>query len=144
MTVDDLLAAKGREVVTVPPDAGIRLVLNRLRSHRIGALVVSEDGVHLDGIISERDIVNALAERGVTLLDLRARDVMTRSVRTCSKTDSVKRVMAEMTQHRNRHLPVVSAGRIVGLVSIGDVVKNRLEEIELETGVLRDAYLATH
>lgn len=144
MLVDDLLAAKGREVVTVPADAGIRLVLNRLRSNRIGALVVSDDGVHVDGIVSERDLVNALTEMGPRLLDVRARDVMTRNIRTCSATDTVKRVMSEMTRHRMRHLPVLSAGRLVGIVSIGDVVKNRLEEIELESGVLRDAYLATH
>jgi CBS domain-containing protein len=144
MHVHDLLAAKGHDVVTVGPDTSVALAVSMLRTHGIGALVVSGDGSSVDGILSERDIVRALGSRGDVLLALRVADVMTRAVTTCSPDDSVKRVMAQMTQLRVRHLPVVRDGRLVGIVSIGDVVKNRLEEMELETGVLRDAYRAVH
>ncbi|MBU6507069.1 MAG: CBS domain-containing protein, partial [Alphaproteobacteria bacterium] len=101
------------------------------------ALVVSADGHRLDGILSERDIVHALADRGTAVLDLRVDELMTRRVVSCTPTDTIAELMGEMTRRRIRHLPVVDRGRLVGLVSIGDVVKNRLEEMEFETTSLR-------
>jgi CBS domain-containing protein len=144
MTVEQLLNTKGREVATIEPDATVAMAAHRLRARRVGALVVSRGGGVIAGIISERDIVRGLAEHGRDLLDRRVSDLMTRSVTTCSPTDSVRDLMAVMTQRRIRHLPVASEGTLCGIVSIGDVVKNRLEEMQLETGVLRDAYLAVH
>jgi CBS domain-containing protein len=144
MTVEQLLNTKGREVATIEPDATVALVAHRLRARGVGALVVSRGGGVIAGIISERDIVRGLAEHGRDLLDRRVSDLMTRSVTTCSPTDSVRDLMAVMTQRRIRHLPVARQGTLCGIVSIGDVVKNRLEEMQLETGVLRDAYLAVH
>lgn len=146
MNVRDILNAKGRRVVTIRPDATVSTAVHRLALERVGALVVSEDGVGIDGILSERDIVQALAQEGGAIMgtDRRVADLMTRNVVTCQPDDKVKNVMAEMTRRRVRHLPVVEEGRLAGIVSIGDVVKSRLEEMELETLVLRDAYIAAH
>ena len=110
----------------------------------IGALVVSEDGSQVAGIISERDIVRGLVDHGHELLDVRVSDLMTRTVKTCTMDANIKDIMAVMTRSRFRHLPVVEESRLVGIISIGDVVKNRLEEVELEADVLRDAYIASH
>ncbi|MDE2228412.1 MAG: CBS domain-containing protein [Alphaproteobacteria bacterium] len=137
MNVEAILKAKGRQVVTVAPDAAVADAVRLLRRMGIGALVVSADGQRLDGILSERDIVHALADRGTGLLDLRVSDLMTRRVVTCAPGDTIAELMAEMTRSRIRHLPVVDRGRLVGLVSIGDVVKNRLEEIESEATSMR-------
>ena len=146
MKVQEILAHKGNKVVTIRPDATVSTAVHRLALERIGALVVSEDGRSIQGVLSERDIIKALAEDGAAILapDRRVRDLMTRGVRTCRPDDPVKAVMAEMTRHRFRHLPVVEGTRLVGLVSIGDVVKTRLDEMELETVVLREAYIAGH
>jgi CBS domain-containing protein len=144
MRVADLLAAKGNKVVTIRPDATVTLAVHELRAHGIGALVVSGDGTTVEGVLSERDIVLALAERRGDVMGLRVADVMTRGVTTCGPEDHITRVMAEMTQRRIRHLPVVERGRLRGIVSIGDVVKSRLDEMVLEASVLRDAYLAAH
>lgn len=146
MKVKDILQHKGRSVVTVRPEASVATAVHRLALERIGALVVSEDGQHIAGILSERDIVRALAERGAEVLDasLRIEEIMTRHVHTCQPEDGVKDVMGVMTRSRIRHLPVTEAGRLAGIVSIGDVVKNRLEEVELEANVLREAYIALH
>lgn len=140
MKVRDILAHKGRNIVTVRPGTSVAAVVHRLVLERVGALVVSDDGSHVLGIISERDIVRLLAERGADILatDLRVEAVMTHHVVTCGQEDGVKQAMAVMTQRRIRHLPVVEDGRMVGIISIGDVVKNRLEEVELEANVLRD------
>jgi len=105
---------------------------------------VSADGQHIDGIISERDIVLGLAHDGIKFLRKTTGQVMTKSVLTCSPSDKIVAVMAVMTRRRVRHLPVVEDDRICGIISIGDVLKNRLEELELETNVLRDVYLASH
>ena len=142
MNVDGILRAKGATVVTVKPDATVRDLVDGLRNERIGAMVVSADGRTIDGIISERDVVRGIAERGIQVLAAPVRELMTREVVTCSPDDSVKRVMAVMTQRRVRHVPVVVDGVLGGIVSIGDVVKNRLEEMEIETNVLREAYIA--
>jgi CBS domain-containing protein len=146
MKVREILEHKGRRVVTIRPDATVSTAVHRLALERIGALVVSEDGGSIAGILSERDIVRALVEDGGAIMgpDRRVADLMTTGVRTCGPDDSVKGVMADMTRHRFRHMPVVEDGRLAGLVSIGDVVKSRLEEMELETVVLREAYIAAH
>ncbi len=146
MKVADILAHKGNRVVTIKSDASLRTAIKRLALERIGALVVSDDGEHVDGVLSERDVVMALAEQGGEILEpsRRVEEFMTRSVRVCTPEDSIAHLMRVMTLHRIRHLPVVEDGRLVGIVSIGDVVKNRLEELEMETSVLRDAWLSTH
>lgn len=146
MKVRGILDAKGRDVVTIRPDATVVTAVHRLALERVGALVVSEDGIRIAGILSERDIVGALAGEGADLLSTgrRVADLMTRHVVTCGPDDTVKQLMAEMTRRRIRHLPVVEGGRIAGIVSIGDVVKSRLEEVEMEATVLRDAYIAAH
>ena len=146
MKVQEILDHKGGKVVTIRPDATISTAVHRLALERIGALVVSEDGVSIAGILSERDLIRALAEDGAAILgaDRHVRDLMTTGVRTCRPDEAVKVVMAAMTRHRFRHMPVVEGGRLVGLVSIGDVVKTRLDEMELETVVLREAYIAGH
>lgn len=146
MKVRGILDAKGRDVVTIRPDATVATAVHRLALERVGALVVSEDGVRIAGILSERDIVGALAGEGADLLSTgrRVADLMTRHVVTCGPDDTVKQLMAEMTRRRIRHLPVVEGGRIAGIVSIGDVVKSRLGEVEMEATVLRDAYIAAH
>jgi CBS domain-containing protein len=140
--VENILDAKGRHVETIAPDATVLMAVHRLTSMKIGALVVSVDGERVEGVLSERDIVSGLLHHGDRLTDLRVREVMARSVPVCGPGDTIKQAMAQMTRTRNRHLPVVDDGKLCGLLSIGDVVKNRLEEMELETNVLRDAYIA--
>ena len=137
MNVEAILRTKGRSVVTVAPDATIAAAIELLRRQGIGALVVSGDGSTVAGILSERDVVHALAERGASLLALPVAALMTRHVFTCTPTDSIAELMAEMTGRRIRHLPVVENGRLAGIVSIGDVVKNRLDEVESEANSLR-------
>jgi CBS domain-containing protein len=137
MNVETILRAKGREVATIRPDETVGTVVEMLISRNVGALVVSTDGESVDGIISERDIVHGLAARGAGLLALTVADVMTRRVVTCDPGDTVEQLMAEMTNRRIRHFPVVQDGRLSGIVSIGDVVKNRLDEVEYEARSLR-------
>ncbi|TMJ44581.1 MAG: CBS domain-containing protein [Alphaproteobacteria bacterium] len=137
MDVETILRSKGRTVATIRPNETVGAAVEALVSGNIGALVASEDGEAVDGIISERDIVHALARHGAALLAQTVAEVMTRSVVTCDATESVAELMAEMTNRRIRHLPVVRDGRLCGIVSIGDVVKNRLDEIEYEARSLR-------
>ena len=137
MNVETILRDKGRAVATIRPDQTIAAALAALRERNIGALVVSDDGERVDGIVSERDIVHGLADRGAALLALNVATVMSRRVATCGPADSVADLMAEMTSRRIRHLPVVRDGRLVGIVSIGDLVKSRLDEIEYEALSLR-------
>ena len=144
MKVAQILKGKEAGVVTMRPGSTIDTVVRRMRLERIGAVIVSPDGKSIVGILSERDILRALAEHGTALLELKAEDLMTREVATCSREDTLQSVMAKMTHRRIRHLPVVEQGELVGIVSIGDAVKSRLEEVELEANVLRDSYLATH
>ncbi len=144
MKVSDLLGSKGNAVATIRPEAKISTVVRRLKLEGIGAMVVSEDSVQVVGIISERDIVRGLVEDGADLLEKRVLDLMTSPVKTCTLDANIKEIMAVMTRSRVRHLPVVEDSRLVGIISIGDVVKNRLEEVELEADVLRDAYIASH
>ena len=138
MKVRDMLATKGGEVATVLPSATIKTALLRLKLERIGALVVSEDGNTVDGILSERDIVRELPDHGCDLLGMEVSAIMTRSVKTVGMDASVQEIMGEMTRRKIRHTPVVSEGKLCGIISIGDVVKNRLEELETETNVMRD------
>jgi CBS domain-containing protein len=137
MNVETILRHKGSGVATVRPDATVGAALRELIGRNIGALVVSKDGQTVGGIISERDIVHGLAEHGAALLSLEVADVMTRPVVTCALADSVDELMAEMTNRRIRHFPVVEDGRLRGIVSIGDVVKSRLDEVEYEARSLR-------
>ena len=137
MNVETILRTKGRTVATIRPDETVGAVVQALISRNIGALVVSEDGESVDGIISERDIVHGLADRGADLLLHSVGGVMTRPVVTCDPADTVEKLMAEMTNRRIRHFPVVQGGRLCGIVSIGDVVKNRLDEVEYEARSLR-------
>jgi CBS domain-containing protein len=144
MNIARVLQTKGSGVLTTTPDTPILDVCSKMRMHNVGALVVSRDGTHLDGLISERDIVLGLARDGEKVLRGTAAQLMTRSLHTCVPSDSIKHAMELMTNHRVRHLPVVEGSALVGLISIGDVVKDRLKEVELETNVLRDVYLAGH
>ena len=141
MKVQDILRNKGSVVETIRPDAKILMAVHRMRMQNVGALVVSRDGERVDGVLSERDIVRGLTNHGAGLVEMSVVAVMSRSVPTCAPGDSLKSVMSQMTRTRNRHVPVVDDGRLCGIVSVGDVVKHRLEEMELETSVLRDAYL---
>jgi CBS domain-containing protein len=141
MKVASILKDKGESVVTTPPDATISTILWELRLKGIGALVVSQDGTTMLGLISERDLVHALAEHGPRLLGMRASQVMKEAVITCTPEDSITNVMAQMTRNRVRQVPVVEGGKLRGIVSIGDVVKHRLDELELEANVLREAYI---
>jgi len=144
MNVASILKAKGESVATTLPDTTISTIVWELRSRGIGALVVSQDGTTFLGLISERDIVHGLTEHGAGLLGMRASQVMTKPVVTCGPEDSVTRVMAQMTRHRVRQIPVVEGGKLRGIVSIGDVVKHRVDELELEANVLREAYITRH
>jgi CBS domain-containing protein len=137
MNVETILRNKGNRVATIQPDATVAAAVDLLNRERIGAIVVSEDGEGVDGILSERDIVIALAEYGEDLLSRPIDQIMTRTVITCDPSDSVGKLMAEMTNRRIRHFPVVADGRLCGIVSIGDLVKNRLDEVEFEANSLR-------
>jgi len=141
MNVETILKAKGSAVVTIVPSATIAEAVALLARKRIGALVVSIDGREPLGILSERDIVQGLGARGASLLERNVDEVMTRSVITCSPHDRLADLMALMTERRIRHLPVLNGGRLAGLVSIGDVVKNRLDEMEWESSSLK-TYIA--
>ena len=137
MNVETILRAKGNAVATIRPDETVGAAVKDLISRNIGALVVSEDGETVSGIVSERDIVHGLADHGPALLSLKVAEIMTRRVVTCDPSDSVDQLMAEMTNRRIRHFPVVQDGQLRGIVSIGDVVKNRLDEVEYEARSLR-------
>ena len=142
MKVAEILKQKGQDVISVRPTETIDTLSHRLRMARIGAMVVTGEGGALIGIISERDVVHGIAEHGASCLELTVADLMTRRVITCSPEDSVTRISRLMTDNRIRHLPVVNGAGLVGVVSVGDVVKNRLEEMSLEASVLRDMAIA--
>lgn len=136
MKVSQLLATKGREVVTVTPDDTIATVAKILGERKFGALVVSNDGSTISGIVSERDIVRQLGIDGADLLSKPVSSIMTSTVRVCSEGDTVERLMELMTEHRIRHLPVTSDGKLSGLVSISDVVRVRVRQLEHEADQL--------
>ena len=141
MTVRAILDGKGRQVVTIQPDSTLSAAVKTLGERKIGAALVMS-GTHIEGILSERDVVRVLSERGPAALDESVSSVMTRKVRTCRESDTVGEIMETMTTGRFRHLPVVDDGRLVGVISIGDVVKWRVMEYEREQEALRD-YIKT-
>lgn len=145
MKVEEILKSKGRSVETIEAEATIAEAVGRLNGPpQIGALVVPDElGQRpLIGTLTERDIIRALGKYGAKLLTMRVSDAMSRNVPICSPQDSIARLMQQMTTSRYRHLPVVDQGKLTGLVSIGDVVKARVADMELETGLLRDLYIA--
>lgn len=137
MNVATILQHKGANVVTARPQTTIAEICRLLHSARIGAVVISPDRVRVEGILSERDIIRTLADKGEATMSLKAADVMTRTVTTCKPEDSVAGLMAIMTAGRFRHLPVCDEGALVGIVSIGDIVRVRVDEIEHEAEALR-------
>ena len=139
MNVEHILARKGREVRTIEPDVSLGDALRRLREERIGALVVSGTGTDLLGILSDRDILDAIADHGTDVLGESVGGVMTAKVFTCSRSDRVSAIMALMTTRRIRHVPVVEEdGQLCGMISIGDMVKQRLDEIQGEADAMRE------
>ena len=138
MHVAAILKVKGRAVETVAADASLVEVIGRLASHRIGAVVVTGSGVAVAGIVSERDVVRVLAANGPDALAWPVSDVMTRNVVTCQESDSIDDLMARMTMGRFRHLPVIENDTLAGIISIGDVVKHRVAEVEMEASAMRD------
>ena len=142
MTVKAILSKKGVEVLTIEPTTNLAAAAKLLAERKIGALVVIGPDRRVIGIVSERDIVQELAAHGPAALDLPLTEVMTRKVMTCSMSDTISSVMERMTEGKFRHLPVVEQGRLTGIVSIGDVVKYRLQEMEHESAALRD-YIQT-
>lgn len=141
MTVTGILNKKGSAVLTVLQTTPISEAIEKMHREKIGALVVSSDNRTLQGIVSERDVLAALATRGAALMNLKVEDIMTRRVQSCAPDDSLKQVMSVMTQRRFRHMPVMNDDGLCGMISIGDVVKQRLEEAELETNVAREVLI---
>ena len=141
MTIESILRRKGTNVTTIAPEASVKRAADWLRAKNIGALVVTNENAVL-GLISEREIVHALSRYGETAGSMLVKEIMHYGVTTVSPDESVNRVMKLMTQHRVRHMLVMRGGELAGIVSIGDIVKHRLEDLELETNVLRDVYNA--
>lgn len=144
MRIADILGVKGGYVHTALPWTTVPEAVDRLGEAGVGALLVVDQDRRVRGIVSERDIVRGLGQHGATLLTMRVDDVMTHQVATCGPDETVARAMARMTRGRYRHMPVLDRGTLVGMVSIGDLVKHRVTEMELETGVLRDSFIARH
>ncbi|MDL4820683.1 CBS domain-containing protein [Actinomadura opuntiae] len=138
MRIRDILRRKGDAVATVEPDATVRQLLAVLAEHNIGAAVVSPDGAAIAGIVTERDVVRRMHDRGAALLDQPVSDIMTTEVRTCGPADKVEDLRRTMTEQRFRHVPVLDDGRLAGIVSIGDVVKSAIDELESEREHLVD------
>lgn len=142
MTVSSILQRKSGTIVTLRPDESVGEAVTRLAENRIGAIVVVDEHMGVEGIISERDVVRLIHERGVGVLSTTVGDVMTRAVVTCTPDETILAIMERMTRGRFRHVPVVAGDRLVGIISIGDVVKLRVEEMERESAALRD-YIMT-
>ena len=142
MNIAQILKAKGRAVATVRPDAPLSEIIDRLAQKRIGAIVVVGDNGEVVGIISERDIIRRLAEQGEAALKESVSLAMTSSVVSCQSTSTIDEIMETMTQGRFRHVPVIEDGALVGIVSIGDIVKNHIAEVEMEVTAMR-GYFAT-
>jgi CBS domain-containing protein len=141
MDVEAILRSKGRDVATLPPEKTLRDLVEQLAERRLGAMVVTDPGADvIRGIISERDVVRAFARHGSDALNLKVGDVMTVDVITCRPADPITDLMGMMTQRQIRHMPVVVDGRLVGIVSIGDVVKFRLGELDQEVGMWRELF----
>ena len=142
MTVANILKGKHAAVLWVSPALSVGAVAQRLRSSGVGVMIVSNDGESLAGLISERDIAHGLAAHGAALPSLKVSDLMARSVITCTPQDDVAEIARIMTMRRIRHIPVIDGGKVVGVISIGDVLKSRISEIETEANVLRDLAVA--
>lgn len=142
MNIGAILKAKGSKVATASETATLQSIAERLSAEKIGAIVICNENGDLTGIMSERDLVRAIAESGPAVLSRPAANVMTTDVITCSTEHSIDELMSIMTKGRFRHVPVVSGKKLVGIVSIGDVVKNHIAEVELEVSAMR-GYLAT-
>ncbi len=142
MNVAAILSAKGNTVEVVGPDTPVTVAVHRMSTRGIGSLVVVGPDDQLIGVVGERDVVRGIDHHGPRFPELRVRDIVNTSVATCTVTDDLSEVMRRMTATRSWHLPVLEGTQVVGLVSIGDVVKHRLGELELETHVLRDVYLS--
>jgi CBS domain-containing protein len=138
MLVSDVLQGKGTAVATITSDATVGAAVADLARHRVGALVVSPDGRRIEGIVSERDIVQHLSEVHNDLLQESVASIMSMSVRVCSAGDDVESIMNLMTEHRIRHVPVVEDGALIGIISIGDIVKSRIEELEKDRNELME------
>ena len=143
MNVESILEGKGTEVVTIAPEASIKRAADWLRAKNLGVLVVTNHDAIL-GIISERDIVRALSQYGEKVVSMQVKDIMTHDLITASLGDDVTHLMRLMIRHRVRHMPVLRNGKLAGIISIGDLVKHRLDDLELEANVLRDVYIASH
>lgn len=140
MRISDILRGKSDVVVTIAPDETVRVLLARLAEHNVGALVVSGDGSSVAGIVSERDVARGL-HSDPAVLDAPVSTIMTADVRTCAAGDSIEQLMRLMTDLHIRHVPVVADGALVGIVSIGDIVKNRIGQLEFEKEQL-EGYIA--
>ena len=143
MRISEVLRVKGAQVVTVTPDTTVRSLLTTLAEHRIGAAVVSRDGSSVDGIVSERDIVRALAQRGAAVMSEQVTAIYTAEVHTVTPETGLEEVARMMTERRIRHAPVTVDGALRGIVSIGDVVKSRIGELEIERTALSDYITGT-
>lgn len=143
MSIQAILYEKGAKVETIAPNASLKDAATRLREENIAALVAIK-GEAILGIISEREIAHALSSHGDRAASMSVGDILVRDFPTLAPEDSLRRAMGLMTRYRTRHLPVLRGNKLVGIVSIGDVVKHRLEDLELKTNVLRDAYTAVH
>jgi CBS domain-containing protein len=141
MTISIILASKGREVVTIAPSASLASAVGLLVEKCIGAVLILGADRRVVGILSERDVVRALAERGAGALEEPVSQTMTRKVSTCNENESVFNIMERMTEGRSRHVPVVDQGQLVGIVSIGDVVKHRLHQMERDSATMHDYIL---
>ena len=141
MSVESILSKKGTDVATITPDVSIKRAADWLRAKHIGSLVVTSGGA-IVGLISEREIVDAISRYGESVISIPVSEIMRRGVITVSPTDAIAHVMNLMTRHRVRHMPVLADGKLAGIISIGDVVKYRLDALELENNVLRDVYIA--
>jgi CBS domain-containing protein len=141
MSIQNILDRNRTEVVTIRPTDTVKDAADRMRAHSIAALVV-KSGAAITGLISDREVVHAVSLYGERALRMAVLEIVTHPAITIAPEDTLKRAMSLMTHHRVRHLPVIADGNLVGIVSIGDVVKHRLEDLETESNVLRDAYVA--
>jgi CBS domain-containing protein len=138
MSISDVLQRKGHQVIKIAPHETVQSAVDKLAEHRIGAMVVEDARMHPVGVFSERDFVNAMAEHGAAALTMKVEALMSSPIVSARSTDSVESALARMTLAKIRHLPVIGQGRLQGIVSIGDLVKHRLDEKALEADVLLD------
>ena len=142
MNVATILKQKGRGVFTTAPDTSLLEITKLLGMHKIGCIVITSPDGKVSGIVSERDVVREISRAGASVLKEPVERCMTKAVVTCREADTIDHLMAQMTAHRFRHMPVVERGRLIGLVSIGDVVRMRIAEAEMEAAAMRE-YIAT-